>query len=164
MKLQQRASDGRSSLKAHGLKEIVSNQDTICLQYSLRSPNSQNHQNSQGLICLYVLHCTSTANKSHLGSVTQSDGRYHSARKTTHALYSYPDMVQLIIIQICQPLTLFPSSTAGTGEPSGPKHLLSRSFFQILTASNVELRVTSNTMNAPAASLQYTRVMLPNRS
>ena len=90
----QQESDGWSSLKFHGLEEILSNQDTICLYYSSRSPNFKSHhnnQNSQGLICMYVLHCTSTANKSHHGS--ESDGRYHSARKTTHALYSYPDMV-----------------------------------------------------------------------
>lgn len=52
-----------------------------------------------------------------------------------------------------QPLTLLASSTAGIGFPFGSSTLLSRSVFHIWTASNVDMRVTSNTTNAPTASL-----------
>jgi hypothetical protein len=50
-------------------------------------------------------------------------------------------------------LTLFAKSTAGIGEPFGRKTLLSKSLFHFSTASYVVARVTSNTTNAPTASL-----------
>ena len=50
-------------------------------------------------------------------------------------------------------VTLFASKIQGTGFPSGSWTLASKSFFHFWTASNVDARVTSNTMNAPTASL-----------
>lgn len=49
--------------------------------------------------------------------------------------------------------TLFANNIHGMGLPFGNCTFESKSCFHLMTASNVALRVTSNTMNAPTASL-----------
>lgn len=50
-------------------------------------------------------------------------------------------------------LTLFAINMHGIGFPFGSCTFESKSCFHLMTASNVALRVTSNTMKAPTASL-----------
>lgn len=50
-------------------------------------------------------------------------------------------------------ITLFASKTQGIGDPFSKETLASKSCFHLTTASKVAGRVTSNTMNAPNASL-----------
>ena len=61
-------------------------------------------------------------------------------------------------------LTLLAKSTAGMGFPLGSNTLLSRSVFHIWTASNVDIRVTSNTTNAPTASYNIPEHGMKNKS
>lgn len=57
------------------------------------------------------------------------------------------------VMKAANKITLLASKMQGIGLPSGRTTFESKSCFHLITASKVALRVTSNTMKAPTASL-----------